>query len=262
MDYVKEDFLRLCENRELAARGIEAVSFLNVDSTQSAARRHAKAEGHVPVLFVADTQTEGRGRLGRSFYSPSGTGLYMTLMREVTLDEPADVARITSAVAVAVARAAESITGAECKIKWVNDIYVGDRKACGILAESFSVGERRYVAVGIGLNIATADFPEELSQIACSFGDGGRKNVRRELAVAIATAVSDVYEAVRLGDTSYMNEYRERSAVLGKNIIFERDGVKREGHAVAVDDFGRLQVISENEMLTLNGGEISVSLKK
>lgn len=262
MDYIRGDFLKLNDSCELMSRGIETVSFLSVDSTQSAARRHATVGGYAPVLFLADTQTKGRGRLGRSFYSPSGTGLYMTLMIDVTSDEPADVARITSAVAVAVAVAAERVTEIECKIKWVNDIYIGERKACGILAESFLVGEKRYVAIGIGLNVSTADFPKELSQIACSFGDGGMKDVRRALAIEIATSVSDAYESVKRGDTSYMDEYRKRSAVLGKNIIFKRDGAEREGYATSIDDCGGLNVISDGEYLTLKGGEISVSLKK
>lgn len=262
MDYIREDFLEIDGSCELKSHEIEVLSFRCVDSTQSVARRHAAAHGYTPALFLADAQTDGRGRLGRSFYSPTGTGLYMTLMRDVTFDAPADIARITSAVAVAVACSAEKITGVECRIKWVNDIYIGERKACGILAESFSVEEKRYVAVGIGLNISTSDFPKELSDIACSFGDGGRENVRRELAIEIAVAVSEAYEAVKRGDISYMDEYRRRSAVLGKNIIFKCNGVERDGYAYAVDDCGSLQVISDGESLTLNGGEISVSLKK
>ena len=263
MEFLKKDFLDISRNVELALRKIELYSFESIDSTQSEARRHAENGKTAPALFVADTQTAGRGRLGRSFYSPSETGIYMTLLLDVTNDPPAGVCRLTSGAAVAVALAAEDVTGASCKIKWVNDIYVNGRKACGILAQSFFAHEKRYVAIGVGVNLCTSDFPDEISGVACSLTDSTGRGKRAELAVAIACRLFDVYSALCQGDVSYMNEYRGRSAVLGKHVTFTQNGITVEGTAVAVNDDGGLCVkLADGNTVTLNSGEITLRIKE
>lgn len=262
MEFFKEDFLGISEDGELALRGIALSSFGHIDSTQLAARRYAEALGATPALFVADSQSQGRGRLGRSFYSPSDTGIYMTLLIDVTDGPTAGTCRLTSAAAVAVALAAESVTGARCLIKWVNDIYVSGRKACGILAESFFVGERRFVAIGVGVNLCTSDFPQEIARIACSLTDNATRGQRARLTVAIACNLFDLYGALCKGDVSYMDEYRRRSAVLGRRVAFLQNGETREGIAIAVDDGGGLCVkLDDGDTVTLSSGEITLRIK-
>lgn len=263
MSEIKKDFLGLMDSKILKARGIAPVCFSEVDSTNSAARRYAAEGGDVPALFVANTQSAGRGRMGRTFFSPADTGIYMTLLLDVTKDAPSSATSLTSAAAVAVVSAAERLTGVECKIKWVNDVYVGGRKAAGILAESFCIGESRYACVGIGLNLTTKDFPEELGDVAGSFGKDFSLELKRELTVGIATELLDVYSRALSGDRSYMAEYKSHSMVLGKRVTFTRDGSSDTGLAVSINDDGGLVVRKDDGSLTvLSSGEISLRVDK
>ncbi len=258
-----KDIFDIADSQILKTRGIAPVCFSEVDSTNSAARRYAAEGGAAPALFVADTQSAGRGRMGRTFFSPAETGIYMTLLFDVTDDAPTSAVAMTSAAAVAVACAAERLTGAECAIKWVNDVYVSGRKACGILAEAFAFGDRRYACVGVGINLATADFPEELRGIAGSLCKEPSQRQRYELTVAVAAELFDIYGRVRKGDRSYMAEYRRRSMVLGKMVTFTRNGISDGGLAVSINDDGGLVVEKDDGTSTvLSSGEITLRVNK
>lgn len=235
--------------------------YKTLDSTNTEARRYAMGGGSVPALFCADSQTAGRGRMGRSFYSPSGTGIYLSLLLEVTDDAPASVVKITSAAAVAVGRVIQRLTDKHTSIKWVNDIYLNGRKVCGILAESFFSDRKRFVVIGVGINLSTSDFPEELTGVAGSLGVDASEGLKQKMAVQICTELCGVYELIKQGDCSYMQEYRERSAVLGKRVTFTENGVSRQGVALSVDDSGGLEIACDGgERITLNSGEIKLRL--
>ncbi len=255
------DFLGICDDCALADRQISVYSFGQVDSTNSLAKRMiTSSEAVAPALLVADTQTGGRGRMGRSFFSPSGTGIYMSLALDVTDYDISSVTRMTSAAAVAVCCAIEKTVGAEPLIKWVNDLYLDGKKVCGILAESFFAGDRRFVVIGIGINLSTEDFPEDIKNIAGSLGK--ETSFRRELTVAAATELFDLLARVKGGDTSYMEEYRRRSCVLGKSVDLTADGVTLTGVAVAVENDGALRVLlSDGSERLLSSGEISLRLR-
>lgn len=249
----------LAESLELKKRNITSVYFDITDSTNIQARAYASRGEASPALLVADTQTAGRGRLGRSFYSPPATGLYMTLLMDVTQDEVASVSRITSAVAVAAVKAIREVTGIECRIKWVNDLYFGQKKACGILAESFFVGDRRFVCIGIGVNLTTKDFPEELRDVAVSLMGEVKADLRCKLAEALAVEIYDHYSLVKCGELSYMEDYRRLSLVTGRAVRFTRDGVTETGVALDIDADGGLIVRrADGETVTLVGGEITL----
>lgn len=235
---------------ELCGRRVTLINLDAVDSTSNEARRYAEDLGEIPALFVADAQSAGRGRMGRSFYSPKG--VYMTLL----MDGDTDLTGLTAAVAVAALHATDALTGGRAEIKWVNDLLLDGKKFCGILAESFSVGERRFVSVGVGVNVGTPSFPEELSDIARSVGsESDRETVANKLADELCRLIS---ASVR-GEREYMREYRERSAVLGKRITFIRDGEAREATAESIRDDGALLVRTDRgELIVLFGGEISV----
>ena len=138
-----------------------------IDSTNTQARRLAGEGDSSPLLIIAREQSAGRGRLGRSFFSPADTGLYMTLLyypdRSV-----AELTGLTCAAAWASALAVERLCGISSQIKWVNDLYLGGRKVCGILCESFGTPHGTAIAVGIGINLTTKDFPDALDSIAGS----------------------------------------------------------------------------------------------
>ena len=258
MDDIQKDFLGLANNKALKALGIDVVCYSEIDSTNQAARRLAAHGARVPALIVADTQSAGRGRMGRSFYSPVGTGLYMTLLLDVTDDAPSSVVKMTSAAAVAAALSIRSATGVDCGIKWVNDIYLDGKKIAGILAESFFESGRRFVCVGVGVNVCTDSFPLPLEHIASSIGaDSGK---RAEIAVEFCRRFLKTYGEISRGDARFMEEYRELSIVLGKNVVFTENGVSHEGIASAIDDDGGLLINCEDGNVTLRSGEISLRL--
>ena len=254
-------YVNIVNSEKLRERGISVKFFYEIDSTNTEARRYAVGGEDAPALFVANRQSEGRGRLGRSFYSPSDTGVYMTLLLEIK-NGISQTVGITSAAAVAVLRATDTLTGGKTQIKWVNDILLDGKKICGILAESFFVGERFYAAIGIGLNVSTEDFPDELKDIASSIGKSAKEAQRADICERIACELYDLYCLAASGDRSYMKEYKERSAVLGRRISFGADGQTREGIATDIDDGGALLVtLDSGEQLSLGSGEITLRLK-
>lgn len=234
---------------------LRVVVFDEIDSTNTEARREAEGGDSTPALILANAQSAGRGRMGRSFFSPPATGLYMSLLLEAKA-ELADTVRMTTAAAVAVASAIEELCCIEVGIKWVNDVYFGGRKICGILCESFVCGGgKRYAVVGIGINLYTEEFPDEIKGRAASLFP--HEGIRNALAAAIARKLFEFWEAPE--DERIIEYYRVHSIVLGKRVIFTEGGVEREGTALSVDGFGALRVrTDEGEERMLTGGEISL----
>ena len=180
--------------------------------------------------------------MGRSFYSPEGSGLYVSILVRPRLTAD-DCLLITPLAAVATSRALEASGCPETAIKWVNDIYVGGKKGAGILVEgSFSPdGCLDHAVVGIGINLYQPDggFPNELGDIASSFFDGRSVDVNR-LAVDLIRELWTLYRA--LPDRRFMDEYRRRSFLLGESVTVERGGEIYLGKAVDIDDSARLIV--------------------
>ena len=247
----------------LTSRNISVYSFDCVDSTNTVARKMTvSGDASLPSLFVADAQTGGRGRMGRSFYSPSGTGIYMSVALDVTDDGIPSVTRMTSAAAVAVSRAIESVTGISVGIKWVNDLYLNGRKVCGILAESFAARDRRYAVVGVGINLSTADFPDDIRAVAGSINNDADSDIRRRLALSVGCELFDAFERLRDGDFAYMDEYRARSVVIGKSVDIITNGAVSTGVAVSVEDDGALRIVlDDGSERVLSSGEISLRLR-
>lgn len=228
-----------------------------IDSTNSEAKRLLTDGICEPFLVVADSQTAGRGRFGRSFYSPPGTGVYMTLVVSPEIETNAPVT-ITAAAAVAVCRVVKKLTGKEVQIKWVNDIFFGGRKICGILTEAVAdmeTGTFKHIIIGIGINLNTEDFPPELSDIAGSVGNS--KLSRSELISEVTTQLLGLIENIQ--NNSFIDEYRERSCVVGKEIEFYKNGEKLSAFASDIDVSGGLVVtFSDGTTDILRSGEVSV----
>ncbi len=231
--------------------------FPTVDSTNTEAKRYALAGGAAPALFLAEEQTAGRGRMGRSFFSPHSTGIYLSLLLK-TNDALSDPITATTASAVAVRQAIKAITGISVGIKWVNDLYLAGKKICGILAESFFVGADRYLIVGVGVNLSTVDFPEDLQDKAGSLFSE-RTSLREALAAEIARRL---YGMLTDGDPRiFMQEYRAASLVLGQEITYIQNSVEYHGVAEAIDDLGRLLVRHpDGTEALLASGEISLRI--
>lgn len=261
MSEKSEDTLSLSERKIRAVLGNRALRislFESVDSTNSEARRQAECGMSVPALIMADAQSAGRGRLGRSFYSPPRTGLYMSLLLSAK-ENAADNVCLTTAAAVAAARSIEEICGAQIKIKWVNDLYLGSKKICGILCESFCCSDReRYIVIGIGINLCTKDFPDGLKDIAASLM---AKEIDREvLAADIAERMLDYYESPT--DPQIIGYYRAHSAVLGRRVAFTEGEKNYFGVAESIDEVGRLTVkLDDKSIKILSSGEISLKIE-
>ena len=237
---------------------IEVKVFDKIDSTNAEARRYAENGGHAPAVFIAEAQSAGRGRLGRSFYSPEGTGIYLSLLLPLE-GELGDAVLMTSGAAVGVMRAIREVTGISVGIKWVNDLYFEGKKICGILAQSFVCDSKRYAVLGVGVNLCTQDFPDELCGIAGSIGCGAELKTR--LAVRIVKELYTVCSA--LPKVGFMDEYRASSLVLGNAVTYTKNGETYGGVAESIDDHGRLYVRREDgECAMLDSGEISLRIEK
>ncbi len=229
------------------------------DSTNNHAKRMLESGFRGKAIVAAEAQTGGRGRLGRSFYSPESTGLYFTLIIPPVFPID-DVSLLTPAAAVAVTRTLGKLTEKALKIKWVNDIYADDKKICGILAESvldIKNGSFAGFAVGIGINLCTESFPAEIADIAASIGTSADRN---EIAAGIARELFAFAE--NLCAREFLPEYRARSYVTGKDIYFVQKVEKTNAAAIGIDEHGGLIVKLENgETEVLRGGEISVRVR-
>lgn len=231
--------------------------FDEIDSTNSEAKRRILAGEKDKCLYIASHQTAGRGRQGKSFYSPADTGLYMSFSypagKNVT-----DAVFVTSQSSVAVAEAIEDETGLKCCIKWVNDIYIGQKKVSGILAESVRTDEN-FIIVGIGINLFTDDFPDDIKDRAGSLGVK-ELNVTR---LAARLCHNMAYFIDNPGDKAYLSSYRAHSNVLGERIEYVKNSVKHEALAVSLTDEAYLKVLKDDGTYELlNSGEISLRVKE
>lgn len=245
--------------REITAlTGLDTEVFSDIDSTNSEARRQIEKGLRHDRLIVSDSQSGGRGRRGRSFHSPSGKGIYMTLVLFPEDLSVSDSLLITSLTAVAVSRALEKHTEEKTGLKWVNDIYLRGRKIAGILVEAisdFSGGKVASLIIGIGANVRPQVFPGDLPEA----GYIDLSHISRSTVISdIALEVTDLLNGTDDEKRAAMDEYRRRSILMGKEISFEENGVMKYGTVRGITDEGHLLVSLEEKDLELSSGEISV----
>ena len=224
------------------------------DSTNAAARRAFVAGLDTPALFAAAEQTAGRGRLGRQFLSPAGTGVYFSYFQPLAAS-PESVLHITCAAGVAVRRGILAATGCDTRIKWVNDLRLGARKVCGILAEAPVMGDRFGLIIGIGINLRPIAFPPELADIAGSLGNTDCRRVD-----LIAACVRELRALLALPAEVWLPEYRAYSCTLGTSVCILRDGAAvAEGIAEDIRPDGALLLRQpDGSLLPIASGEVSV----
>lgn len=229
--------------------------YKSIDSTNTEAKRSAMLGAAHGTVIAADTQTNGRGRHGHSFYSPAGTGLYLSVVLKP--EKPlADCTLTTIAAADALADTIEELTDCKPEIKWVNDILVNGRKVCGILTEAISdieSGMAEAIIVGAGVNISTRDFPPEIADTAGSLKSSVTRN---KLAAGIISRLLD-YTA-EADSKRILSDYRRRSAALGETVTFTRNGKLITALATDINDAGNLIVQTPNGTEVLKSGEISI----
>ena len=252
---------RITDNMSENSKKLKLIVFDSVDSTNNEAKRMIADGFKENALVISNEQTKGRGRLGRDFYSPKNTGIYMSFIFHTYL-KLSDAVSVTTAAAVAVVRAIEKLTDIKPQIKWVNDVYIGDKKACGILTEAvsdFETGSAQSVVIGIGINISTEEFPDEITETATSLNFNGLS--RNNLIAAVSDELVEICSD--LSNKSYIDSYREHSLIIGKRIDFYRNNVRYGGTAVDIDSDGGLIVrLPNGETEVLNSGEVTVRLSK
>ena len=249
----------LCKSDLKLPDDIEVFFFDSIDSTNTEAKRMLAAGLKSRAFIFSNEQTAGRGRCGRDFYSPKNTGLYYSFVFHPERSF-SDAVFITTAAAVSVVRAIEKISSLKPEIKWVNDVYLGGKKVCGILSEAvsdFESGEVHSVIVGIGINFNTSAFPNEIAGVAASLDD--ETITRATLLQALAEELIKVSEDLKSPDI--MSDYISHSLVLGKDITFIKNGKSRKGKAIGIDESGALIVQTEQGEERLSSGEISVRLE-
>ena len=228
-----------------------------IDSTNTEAKKQAMNGAPHGTVILAEEQTAGRGRLGRTFYSPKGTGIYMSMILRPNLHLSQSI-HVTTSVAVAICQVIERLTNQKPQIKWVNDIYLNQQKICGILTEAgtdFERGNVEYLILGIGLNVHTKHFPVELQAIAGSLNP--EVVTRNQICAHLLNEIFPLCE-----DFSHpflLDEYKSRSNVLGKWITFIQNQQRYEALAEDIDGQGGLKVrLKSGEQMTLNSGEVSI----
>ncbi len=258
-DVIAESEIRKWLRTETMGKTMEIYPCLN--STNLRGRTAAVAGAPEGLLIVADSQTGGRGRFGRTFYSPGRTGVYLSLVLRPQVHATV-AARITSLAAVAVARAIDALAETQVQIKWVNDLYLHDRKIGGILCEASVEVESRHleaVILGIGINVAPMEFPKELKDIATSVGNECETVVPRSRLIAeICNQMEVLYPQLSTGE--FFAENRARSNVIGREVTVCRGDDRYHATAVDIDGEGRLIVATSEGSRTLDSGEISLKL--
>lgn len=236
--------------------------FNTIDSTNTEAKR--LAEQHAPhgTVVIADSQTAGRGRLNRSFHSPAGTGLYISVLLRPNLT-PQQLMPLTCAAAVAVCDAVEKTTAMRPRIKWTNDLVVKGKKLGGILTELRLNGNGLvdYAIIGIGINCEqqAGDFPAEIENIATSLlCCTGKHAEKAHLAAAMIEALSNIPENLKNPDT-FLPQYRTDCITIGQEISLLRGDKIRHGKALDVDKEGALIVqFADGHAETISSGEVSI----
>jgi len=232
-----------------------------LESTNETAKTPEYSKAKHGTIIIADTQTAGKGRMGRTFLSPPNCGLYITFILHPDKINFTVPTLITAFAAVAVCEAIEKLTDKKPHIKWVNDIYLDTKKICGILTESVNtVDNTKHIILGIGINITPppGDFPPELQSIA------GTVFARNEAAITKSHLTGELINNILFPVNQYdenetLTKYKQRMPLLGKMIGYTQNNTTQEATATDIDSFGRLVVTkSDGTIDHLSSGEISI----
>lgn len=244
--------------KKLISPDINLVVFDSVESTNDYAKTLSRTNPSTDTVVIAREQTKGRGTKGRSFFSPTDTGIYMSYMFK-SLIPINEIKPITPAAAVAVLRVLSNYLSVEGSIKWVNDVEVNGKKLAGILTETVSNPKdfTAYVVVGIGMNTSTIAFPEDIKDRAISLSE-----ITKDFDVNILySRLINELERVRdynmmVDDHDYIKEYKSSCSTLGKNIVFTQNEKDISGRVIDINNQGHLVVETEFGIISLASADI------
>ncbi|MCK4028818.1 bifunctional biotin--[acetyl-CoA-carboxylase] ligase/biotin operon repressor BirA [Streptococcus iners] len=243
---------------ELISQELQLPVHLNADSdsTQLDAKQGIEAGHASPALYLAPYQNKAKGRFGRPFYASKSGGIYMSLRLSPNVPF-LEFKPYTILAAAAVVKAIQSLCDLDVQIKWVNDIYLGQKKVAGILTEAISSMENQRVTdviIGVGINVHIDDFPKELRQSAGNLFDDQPPFTRNQLITAIWKAFLET------DDKELIALYKEKSLVVGQQVSFIENQVEFKGTAIAVTDTGNLVIQLDNgKAKIISSGEISLT---
>lgn len=245
--------------------GRQIIYFDSIDSTNSYAKKEMNQLEDGAVI-LAEEQLAGRGRRGRGWSSPKGTGIWMSLVLKPNIP-PTEGVKMTQIAAAAVCKSIRELAGLDALIKWPNDIVINGKKICGILTEmAGELNEISYIIVGVGINVNTEDFSDEIKEKATSlFVEGNKKIDRKELVVNILKNFESLYNTyikdLNLDETLAI--VKNYSALLGKDIRVIQGKLEKKARAIDINEEGLLLVEMEdgsNELIS--SGEVSIRGEK
>lgn len=263
MERINEDKIR--EALSPVYKELPMICMTETPSTNELAKAQAKDGAPDKTLILAESQTHGKGQKGRSFFSPPGTGLYMSLILRPNLS-PDKLSYLTPLAAVAVSDAIQKYTGKRPKIKWVNDLYLNRKKICGILAESSLSADAKaveYVILGIGLNLKVPEggFPPEIRSIAGAIYEADEEPVSVNLLAA--KIIEEIFRFLKAFDPpKIMKAYREGSMLIGETVNIESGDGQKAVCVLDIDEEGALVVTHEDGTVSrLISGNVQIKLK-
>lgn len=242
------------------SKDLPIIVYKTTDSTNTQAKLSADSGQYKDAVFVASAQTAGRGRLGRSFISEGGKGLYLSILLGDPF-APDFAVSLTTYMAVIAARCIEKLSGTNPQIKWVNDIYLGGKKLAGILTEGKAdeSGEAlSYAVVGIGINLLKQEFDSEVKSIATTLEDECGKKV--DVNTLAAMIVKEFFENIPLaGTTEIAKEYKSRSFLIGERVNVIKPTETYEALVTDITDKCELVLkLDDGKTEILSTGEVSV----
>lgn len=232
-----------------------------LESTNTTAKSiaHSAKEN---TIIIANQQTGGRGRYGRTFYSPSQSGIYLSIILKPKTNIK-DASLLTCMVAVSVVRSLKKLYSIDAKIKWVNDIYINGKKVCGILTEAnvnIETSTFDYVVVGIGINISPPKegYNKDIKNIATSVCE--HTNVPVLKNQLIGEVISDLLNSLKyFTSCDFMNEYKQHSFIIGKQVDIVSPDQTQTVTVLDITDNGHLKVLQkDNKILEISSGEVSI----
>ena len=259
-DLISKEGISLYLNKDFS--NVDIYIYKTTSSTNEVAKKLALSGAKHGTVVISEEQTQGKGRMGRSFYSPANTGIYMSIILRPTLTAM-DSVLITTSSSVAICDAIHKVTGIECQIKWINDIYINNKKVGGILTEAstnFESGTIDYLILGIGINFNNPkdNFPDDLKEIADSLYNGNSNGINRN--ILCAEILNNILSIIpKIKDYNFISEYKKRSIILNQEIMYTSGGIYSKGRAIDINNDGSLVIKHDDGSIKiLNSGEISI----
>lgn len=254
---LNEDIIKSCLKNHIIGKRLIVLD--SVDSTNEYLKRHCDCENGTVV--TAREQTKGKGRLGRSWLCKKNDSLTFSILLKPNIT-PSEISPITPLAGLALCKALREYTKLDCKIKWPNDIIVGNKKLAGILTEMNAEAKSvDYLVTGIGINVSQSVFPDEIAHKATSIfiETGIHMNKNELLAVVLEYIESDFLKNNLELSECALNEYTQMCTTIGRNVVFERGKDKISGVATGIAQNGELKVMkTDGTICIINSGEVTV----